>query len=117
MEDFGVALGSIVHDGADGFGLKGPELISFVRASLHAILAAGGRPLKYDPSLPRGRRWSVDPKYGSEPDSIVQNVLAAWIASGAGLGTGVPETDPFWFGDQVVLDEMNGVPLALRARR
>ena len=89
LESDGIALAVIVADGRYGFDLLGDDLIVFVRRCLTAMLEAGAKPVIGG----GGTRyyWIEQPRYGSNPREIVDNVIAEWRAKGD------PDHGGLWF--------------------
>jgi hypothetical protein len=69
--------------GIDTFGLSGPDLVAFVSQCVMRALSEGGIPCI--PGYPdHDAGWIYEPKYGTTPKEIHDNVLNEWIANGAG---------------------------------
>lgn len=95
------------NSGIETFGLSGTDLIAFVSRCVMTALKEGGIPcIPGFPDYPVD--WIYEPKYGTAPMEIHDNVLNEWISNGAGLvdiWTGV------WFGlPKSVSDPLHQLP-------
>ena len=92
IDDIGIGLTLVVMTGRHNFGLKGSELIEFVRRCIYALLERGGRPRHWG-SISHPNR-NVELHYGNDThEEIVEGVIADWLASGGGD----LEWGDFWF--------------------
>jgi hypothetical protein len=80
QEDNGIGLWAIVPYGHYHFQLNGNDLIDFVRRTILALIAKGGRPVIASQTQPI---WEETFQYGTKPEEIADNVIAQWISEGA----------------------------------
>lgn len=73
-----IGLWQIIPTGIRGFGLSGADLEEFTRLALRAVLDRGAVPVK-SPYL-----GPAEPElhYGENPEEIIENIVATWLASG-----------------------------------
>lgn len=91
LDDDADRFSGIVDMGRKGFGLEGTTLVEFGRRCLTSTMARGARPVHMGGEPDRW--WTVQPQYGTDPDEIVENVIAEWLAEGGGD----PEPTLLWF--------------------
>jgi len=101
MDDLGTGPSVFAHYATQGFGLSGSACEAFVRLCLHDVLTHGGLPLRLIGG-PGAWRWVVEDRYGTDPDAIVDGVIADWKAAGAPTR----RRDHWWFGTQDLIDEL-----------
>ncbi len=73
------------------FDLDGPARIDFVRRTILALIAKGGRPVV---ASEKELTWEETFKYGSKPEEIADAVIAEWMAEG---GSEYVEWGRWWF--------------------
>ena len=90
LKDNGSGFWDIVSQ-IDNFGLKGEARIDFVRRTILALLAKGGRPVIASKIQPI---WEETFQYGIKPEEIADNVIAEWLSEGASTEV---EWGRWWF--------------------
>jgi len=93
MEELGTGPTMFAGTAARSFSLTAPAREAFVRLCLHDVLAHGGLPLRLIGG-PGAWGWAVEDRYGTDPDDIVDGVIADWKAAGAPTG----RWGEWWFG-------------------
>lgn len=73
-----VGMFQIVPAGRDSFGLKGADLIDFVRRSILALLDAGAIPVRGGGGTEY--YWIKQPQYGIEKGEIADAVVQEWLS-------------------------------------
>ena len=89
LEDDIVFFSAIIPVGEDSFGLRGPELIEFVRRCLVALLNKGGR-LRVGSGL--DGRWVQISQMKAENDTVADRIIETWQESSV-----APDWYELWF--------------------
>lgn len=95
LPDDAVGMWQIVPGGRYGFGLEGEALTDYVRRCIAELLSRGAIPVIG--GADKGYYWIHQPQYGTQPEEIVEGVVAEWLANGArdedpgGLWFALPE--------------------------
>ena len=85
-----VGLWQIIPVGADSFGFAGPELESFAKRCIVALINSGAKPVVA--SAQKNIFWEHQPQYGSAPEAIADAVIQAWQISPS-----LASHDGLWF--------------------
>ena len=91
LDDNGSGLWDITGLGGQSYGLRGAYLVEFIRLSILALLAGGGRPVVAEED---GPNWIETFRYGTEPQEIADAVIAEWQAEGSPIDV---EWGRWWF--------------------
>ena len=97
LEDDAVGLWQIIPVLRLSFGLSGAELEHRAREAIHLLLARGAGPII---GAETGKRWERVTRYGNDPSSIVDGVIADWHTMGRD-----PSLEDMWF---ALPDFLNG---------
>ncbi len=91
LEIDAVGIWQLVPAGRQGFGLEGDALTEFMRRCVKELLSRGAVPVLGGGDSEHD--WIVQRRYGTQPDEILENVIAEWLANGS------PNDDPggLWF--------------------
>ena len=92
-----VGLWQVVNGLKWGYGLSGPQLEGAVRASVAALLAAGGRPVQGSSS---DKQWHLRSDLAHPEEQALAQVMDYWRALGHD-----PDLDDIWFARPEIYEE------------